>query len=105
MLLLFNKKQALKKIPTFNKRGNREVLFPQGFKLDDKRIFFRKIGWVSFRKSREIKGIAKNVTISRQGEHWFVSIQVEIEVPKPIHPSSSIISGYGRKTLFTLSNL
>ena len=76
-----------------------------GFKLDDKRIFFPKIGWVSFRKSREIKGIAKNVTISRQGEHWFVSIQVEIEVPKPIHPSSSIIGvDMGVKRLFTLSN-
>ena len=78
---------------------------PQGFKLDGKRIFLPKIGWVNFRKSREIEGIAKNVTISRQGKHWFVSIQVETELSEPIHSSSSMIGvDMGVKRLFTLSD-
>ena len=102
----FDKKQRLKKIPTFKKRGDRDSFsFPQGFKLEGKRIFLPKIGWVNFRKSREVEGTAKNVTVSRQGKHWFVSIQVEIEVHKPVHSSASMIGvDMGVKRLFTLSD-
>lgn len=102
----FDKKQPLKKIPTFKKRGERDSFsFPQGFKLDGRRIFLPKIGWVNFRKSREIEGTAKNVTISRQGKYWFVSIQVEVELPEPIHPSISMVGvDMGVKRLITLSN-
>ena len=99
----FDKKQPLKKIPTFKKRGERDSFsFPQGFKLDGRRIFLPKIGWVNFRKSREIDGTAKNVTISRQGKYWFVSIQVEVELPEPIHPSISMVGvDMGVKRLIT----
>jgi len=102
----FDKKQPLKKIPTFKKRGDRDSFtLPQGFKLDGKRIFLPKIGWVNFRKSREIDGTAKNVTVSRQGKYWFVSIQVEIELPVPVHPCTSIVGvDLGVKRLFTLSD-
>jgi len=102
----FDKKQALKKIPTFKKRGDRDSFsFPQGFKLDGKRIFLPKIGWVNYRKSREIEGTAKNVTVSHQGKNWFVSIQVEIELPESVHSSVSMIGvDMGVKRLFTLSN-
>jgi len=102
----FDKKQPLKKIPTFKKRGDRDSFsFPQGFKLDGRRIFLPKIGWVNFRKSREIEGTAKNTTVSRQGKHWFVSIQVEIELEEPVHSSVSMIGvDMGVKRLFTLSN-
>ncbi|RKZ96702.1 MAG: transposase [Gammaproteobacteria bacterium] len=102
----FDKKQPLKKIPTFKKRGDRDSFsLPQGFKLDGKRIFLPKIGWINFRKSREIEGTAKNVTISRQGKYWFVSIQVEMELPEPVHSSTSMIGvDMGVKRLFTLSD-
>jgi len=102
----FDKKQPLKKIPTFKKRGDRDRFsFPQGFKLEGKRIFLPKIGWVNFRKSRDIEGTAKNVTVSRQGIHWFVSIQVEMELPDPVHSSASMIGvDLGVKRLFTLSD-
>ena len=102
----FDKKQPLKKIPTFKKRGDRDSFsFPQGFKLDGKRIYLPKIGWVKFRKSRNIEGVPKNVTVSRKGKHWFVSIQVEMELPEPIHPSASIIGvDMGVKRLYTLSD-
>ncbi len=102
----FDKKQPLKKIPTFKKRGDRDSFtLPQGFKLEGKRVLLPKIGWVNFRKSREIEGTAKNVTISRQGKHWFVSIQVEVELPEPVHPSTTMIGvDMGVKRLFTLSD-
>ena len=102
----FDKKQPLKKIPTFKKRGDRDSFsFPQGFKVEGRRIFLPKIGWVNFRQSREIEGTAKNVTVSRQGEYWFVSIQFEVECPEPVHSSVSMIGvDMGVKRLFTLSD-
>ena len=102
----FDKKQPLKKIPTFKKRGERDSFtFPQGFKIEGRRIFLPKIGWVNFRKSREVEGTAKNVTVSRQGKHWFVSIQVEMELPEPVHSSTNITGvDLGVKRLFTLSD-
>lgn len=102
----FDKKQPLKKIPTFKKRGERDSFtLPQGFKLEGKRLFLPKIGWINFRKSRDIEGTAKNVTVSRQGKHWFVSVQVEIEWSEPVHPSSSMTGvDMGVKRLYTLSD-
>ncbi len=102
----FDKKQPLKKIPTFKKRGERDSFtLPQGFKLEGRHIFLPKIGWVNFRKSRDIEGTAKNVTISRQGKHWFVSIQVEVELAEPVHSSTSMIGvDLGVKRLLTLSD-
>lgn len=101
----FDKSQPLKRIPTFKKRGERgSFTFPQGFKIQGTRIFLPKIGWLKARKSREIVGKPKNVTVSRQGEHWFVSIQVEIELPEPVHPSPAMVGvDMGVKRLFTLS--
>ena len=59
---------------------------------------------MNFRKSREIIGTPKNVTISRLRSYWFVSIQVEMEVPEPSHPSQSMVGiDMGVKRLFTLS--
>jgi len=102
----FDKKQALKKMPTFKKRGDKDSFtFPQGFKVEGKRIFLPKMGWVSFRKSRDIEGSPKNVTVSRQGKHWFVAIQVEIECPESVHPSPSMVGiDLGVKRLLTVSD-
>ena len=102
----FDKNQPLKRIPTFKKRSDRDSFtFPQGFKIAGRRIFLPKIGWVNFRKSRDIEGTPKNVTVSRQGKHWFVSVQVELEIPEPVHPSTSIVGGdVGVKRLVTLSD-
>ena len=61
--------------------------YPQGFKLDGRTVYLPKIGWIEFWESRPIAGTVKNVTVSRQGQHWFVAFQVEIEVPEPVHPA------------------
>lgn len=79
-----------KGIPRFKKKYRHDSFrFPQGFKIEDKKIYLPKIGWVSFRKSREIEGTPKNVTVSRKGKHWYISIQVELEIGKPKHNSLS----------------
>jgi len=88
----FDKKNP-KRFPRFKKKGRDTDSFrhPDCFKLDGARIFLPKIGWVRFRKSREIEGTPRNVTVSRKGEHWYVSIQTEIEVAEPVHPSASAV--------------
>ena len=65
--------------------------FPQGFKIEEgnSRIYLPKIGWVRYRNSRALRGLAKNVTVSRHGERWYACVQTEFEVAEPIHPSTS----------------
>ena len=83
-----------KQFPKFKKRGyNDSFRYPQGFKLDEpnSRMFLPKIGWVRYRKSRDITGIPKNVTIKRELDKWYISIQTEQEVKNPVHPSTSAV--------------
>jgi len=76
--------------PKFKKKGQHDSFrFPQGVKLDGDKIYLPKIGWFRFRKSREVEGTIKNVTVSRTINKWYVSIQVEIEVAEPVHPSNT----------------
>jgi putative transposase len=78
--------------PNFRKKFlDDSFRFPQGFKVDGSRVYLPKIGWVWFWKSRDIEGTIKNVTVSRRGEHWYVSFQVEMEVPEPLHPSEAVV--------------
>jgi putative transposase len=65
--------------------------YPQGFKVDGRKVYLPKIGWAEFWYSRVIEGTVKNVTVSRQGKHWFVALQVEMNVPDPIHPATTEI--------------
>lgn len=89
----FNKKTP-KRFPRFKKRGSFDSFrIPQGFKIDEEnsRVFLPKIGWVNYRNSRNLQGIPKNITISKSGGHWFVSIQTEQIKEKPIHEADSIV--------------
>lgn len=72
--------------PKFKKKGiNESFRFPQGVKVEDSKVFFPKIGWVKFRKSREIQGEINETTILQEGSDWYVSFscQWEKESPKP----------------------
>jgi len=102
----FDKKQSLKRIPVFKKKGKQDSFrLPQGFKMDGKRLFLPKLGWTTMRLSRDIKGTPKNCTVTHQGQHWFVSIQTEQTVAEPVHSSTSMMGiDMGVKRLITLSN-
>lgn len=87
----FEKRAAF---PRFKKKGqSNSFRFPQGFKIDqvNSRIFLPKLGWIRYRNSREILGVAKNITVSANGGKWFVSIQTEREVEQPMHPAARIV--------------
>jgi putative transposase len=81
-----------KGFPKFKKKGQKDSFrYPQGTKLDDDKIYLPKIGCVKFRKSQEIEGTVKNVTVSRNLGKWYISIQVEMEFQEPIHPKNSMV--------------
>lgn len=94
--------------PKFKKKGRRESFrIPQGFEVDNEngRIKLPKIGWVRYRKSQDVLGEAKNITISESCGKWFVSIQTEREIGRPQHPSDSCVGlDWGVKHFYTLSN-
>lgn len=80
--------------PVFKKKGKRSSFKesdPACFYIEGNYIKLPKLGLVKFRKSREIIGLCKNVTISKHGKHWFISIQVEYEVLEPVHQSRSAV--------------
>ena len=70
--------------PRFKKKGMAESFrFPQGVKIEGSKVFLPKIGWVKFRKSREIQGTINETTIVQEGEDWFVCFSCEWEKVSP----------------------
>ena len=65
----FFRKQA--NFPRYKKKFQHDsIRFPQGVELDEvkQQIRVPKIGWMGYRKSRDIIGTIKNVTVSRRGD-------------------------------------
>jgi len=85
----FDRTQPNKRMPRFKRKGSHDAFrFPQSVRVSGRQVFLPKIGWVKMRLSREVDGVIKNATVSRRGDHWFVSIQTEIDVPEPVHPAT-----------------
>ncbi len=85
-------KTISKQFPKFKKKGmNDSFRYPQGFKVNNNVAYLPKIGWIPFFKSRDIVGTLKNLTVSKKGKHWYVSIQTDIEIVEPVHPSNSSV--------------
>ena len=82
--------------PKFKKKGQ-HLSFrypdPKSIKLEqcNNRIYLPKLGWLRYRNSRDVLGNVRNVTISKAGDKWFVSIQTEREVEQPIPTATSAI--------------
>jgi len=100
---------ALPDYPAPKKLGKHEagIKYPQGCTLDENNRVIRlpKLGWVKYRYSRPIVGVIKNVTLSRHGGQYWLSIQTEREIKNPLHPATGEIGlDLGVKRLYTLSN-
>ncbi len=88
----FDRSQVNKKIPKFKKKFERDSFcYPQGFKFENRRVFLPKIGWIGFYKSRMIEGKPKNLTVKKEADGWYISVQVEIDIEDPVHPSQSSV--------------
>ncbi|WP_444984400.1 RNA-guided endonuclease InsQ/TnpB family protein [Halomonas mongoliensis] len=95
--------------PRFKKKGVRDSFRypdPKQIKLDqgNRRLFLPKLGWLRFRKSRDVLGKVKNVTVSQSGGRWFVSIQTEREVAVPAPTGGAVGIDMGVARFATLSD-
>ncbi len=96
--------------PRFKKKGVSESFrYPDSkqFKIDsvNSRVFLPKLGWIRFRKSREILGCTRNITVSSKAGKWYISIQTEREIEDVAHPSTSMVGvDLGVAKFATLSN-
>ena len=82
--------------PRFKRKGSGDSFRypdPKQIKLDqgNSRIFLPKLGWVRYRNSRDVLGELRNVTVSRNGGKWLVSIQTRREVELPATPVTTAI--------------
>ena len=81
--------------PQFKRKGKR----PDSFRVKDvssvyaksDRVRLPKIGFVRFRKSREIVGQLRTLTVRQDGEHWYVSLVCLLGVPEPAKPSGEAV--------------
>jgi putative transposase len=78
----FEKRSGL---PRFKRKGKRESFRypdPKQFKVEqsNSRIFLPKLGWVRYHNSRAITGTAKQITVNRESDGWYVCIQTEEEL-------------------------
>ena len=72
------------KYPRFkSKHGKQTARYPQGFKFAPKQIYLPKVGWVKIKDHRELKGTAKNVTVSKtKSGNYYVSVLCEWSEPQ-----------------------
>ena len=99
-------------MPRFKRKSDgrdsiRLVQFDKYCRIEGNRVKLPNgIGLVKFRKSQDIIGTIKNVTIGKKSGHWYVSFGTERELAEnPRHPSKSAIGlDMGISKLFTTSN-
>ena len=90
----FDKTQPGKRLPRFKKRGRQDSFRfpePKQIRLSHRRIHLPKLGGLRFHQSRPVVGDLRSVTISRQGRHWYVSLQVEQEVAARAHAGAAAV--------------
>ena len=106
----FDKKQPNKRMPKLRKKvlhNSFRYPEPKHFKLDNNRLCLPKVGWLGFFKSRQIVGDLKNITITKQGDSWFCSIQIQLEQvieKKSITSQNSVGIDVGIAKFAALSN-
>lgn len=95
-------------LPRFKKKGRSRGSFryPQSCKIDQEngRLFLPKLGWIRYRKSRDVLGTLKNVTVSQSNGKWFASLQTEREVEIPARQGTSVGIDMGITRFATLSD-
>ncbi len=96
--------------PRFKKKGSGDSFRfpePKQIKLDqtNDRLFLPKLGWLRYRNSRDVLGEVRNVTVSQSGGKWFVSIQTQREVERPLPKATTAVGiDVGIARFATMSN-
>lgn len=88
----FDPTQPGKRIPRFKQRGVDDAFrFPQGVRIENRRVFLPKVGWVGFFQSRDVPGTIKQATVSREADGWYVSILAETVVAEPTPRAEPVV--------------
>lgn len=95
--------------PRFKKKGRSDSFRfpdPKQIRLDQasSRLFLPKLGWLRYRNSRYVPGAVRNVTVSQSCGKWYVSIQTEREVERPIAQGAPTGMDVGIARLATLAD-
>ncbi len=84
--------------PSFKSRHRRQsIQYPQRVKLDGKRVYLPKVGWVKIVAHRPIVGRIKTVTVSHEPcGHYYAAILTEDdrEMPAPTMPEDGHFTGF-----------
>ncbi len=101
--------QKRAEFPRFKKKDHHDSFRypdPKQIKLDqdNSRLFLPKLGWVRYRNSRDVLGAVKQVIVSANCGKWFVSIQTEREVERPLPQGSAVGIDLGIARFATLSD-
>ena len=99
-------------MPRFKRKSDgrdsiRLVQFDKYCRIEGNRVKLPNgVGFVKFKKSQDIIGTIKNVTISKKSGHWYVSFGTERELAEnPRHPAQSAIGlDMGISKLLTTSD-
>ncbi len=99
---------AKKGYPRFkSKRRSRKSFRMDGgrVKLDGHWLKLEKLGEpINMTEVLRLDGEIKSVTISKDGENWYVAVNVEVELPEYEHPQESVGVDLGVKVLAVLSD-
>lgn len=82
--------------PRFKKRElGGSFRYPDSLQIEldqvNSRIYLPKLGWMRYRKSREVVGDLRNATVSCASGKWFVSIQTQREVEQPVTKATTVV--------------
>ncbi len=98
-------------MPHFKRKSDgrdsiRLVQFDKYCRIEGNRVKLPNgVGFVKFRKSQDVIGAIKNVTISKKSGHWYVSFGTEHEVENPRHSATSALGlDLGITKFITTSN-
>jgi len=109
----FDAKKGMRKgkkvgFPKFKSKKCRKQSFRLNndkFTVDGHHIRIPNLGWVNMAEALRLQGKILGAVVSNVANWWFVSIQVAVETPTPVHfVHTSVGVDLGVKTLATLSN-
>ena len=85
------------KYPRFkSKHGRQSIQYPQRVKIDGKRAYLPKVGWVKVVVHRALAGRIKTVTVSKEPcGHYYASVLIEDDtsMPVPTMPAGGRFTG------------
>jgi putative transposase len=74
------------KFPRFARKGDRDRFYldNQKFKVDGKRLWVAKLGWVRLREPLRFAGKLMSAVVREIAGHWYVSVSVEMPEATPV---------------------